>query len=30
MKVLNFEDFMKIYNLKKDTMKEIELQRVYN
>ena len=30
MKILNFEDFMKQYNLKNDTMNESELQRVYN
>ena len=30
MKVLNFKDFMKKYNLKNDTMNESELQRVYN
>ena len=30
MKVLNFEDFMKKYKLKKDTMNESQLQRVYN
>ena len=30
MKVLNFNDFMKKYNLKNNTMNEIELQRVYN
>ena len=30
MTILNFEDFMKNYNLKKATMNEIELQRVYN
>ena len=29
MKVLNFKDFMKKYNLKVDTMNESELQRVY-
>ena len=29
MKVLNFREFMKKYNLKKDTMKESELQRFY-
>ena len=28
MKVLNFEDFMKKYNLKNDTMNESEIQRV--
>ena len=28
MKVLNFKDFMKKYNLKNDTMNESELQRV--
>ena len=27
---LSFKDFMKNYNLKNDTMKELELQRVYN
>ena len=30
MKVLNFKDFMKKYNLKIDTMNESQLQRVYN
>ena len=30
MKVLNFKDFMKKYNLKNKTMNESELQRVYN
>ena len=30
MKVLNFKDFMKKYNLKDDTMNESQLQRVYN
>jgi len=30
MKVLNFENFMKKYNLKNDTMNESQLQRVYN
>ena len=30
MKILNFEDFMKKYNLKYDTMNESEIQRVYN
>ena len=30
MKVLNFKDFRKKYNFKKDTMNESELQRVYN
>ena len=30
MKVLNFEDFMKKYKLKKDTMSESQLQVVYN
>ena len=30
MKVLNFKDFMKKYNLKKDTMNESEIQKVYN
>ena len=29
MKVLHFDDFMKKYNLKNDTMNESELQRVY-
>ena len=29
MKILSFKDFMKKYNLKNDTMKESELQRVY-
>ena len=30
MKILNFKDFMKKYNLKDDTMNKSELQRVYN
>ena len=30
MKKLNFIDFMKIYKLKKITMNESELQRIYN
>ena len=30
MKVLKFKDFMKKYKLKKGTMNESELQRVYN
>ena len=30
MKVLNFKDFMKKYNLKNDTMNESELQKVCN
>ena len=30
MKIFSFEDFMKKYNLKNDTMNESELQRVYN
>ena len=30
MKIINFEDFLKKYNLKNDTMNESELQRVYN
>ena len=30
MKLLNFEDFMKKYNLKNDTTNELELRRVYN
>ena len=30
MKLLNFEDFMTIYNIKNNTMKESDLQRVYN
>ena len=29
MKILNFKDFMKKYNLKNDTMNESDLQRVY-
>ena len=29
MKILNFKDFMKKYNLKNDTMNESELQKVY-
>ena len=30
MKVLYFEDFMKKYNIKNDTIKESQLQKVYN
>ena len=30
MKVLNFNDFMKKYNLKDDTMNESQLQKGYN
>ena len=30
MKVLNFKDFMKKYNLKNNTMNESELQKIYN
>ena len=30
MKILNFEDFMKKYNLKNDTITESQLQRIYN
>ena len=30
MRILNFEDFMKKYNLKIDTMNESKLQRVYD
>ena len=30
MKILNFNDFMKKYNLKNNTMNESQLQRVYN
>ena len=30
MKVLNFKDFVKEYNLKNDTMKESQLQKIYN
>ena len=29
MKILNYIDFMKKYNLKNDTMNESELQRVF-
>ena len=29
MKILNFKDFMKKYNLRNDTMNESDLQRVY-
>ena len=29
MRILNFKDFMKKYNLKDDTMNESQLQRVY-
>ena len=30
MKVLNFKNFMKKYNLKNDTMNESQLQKIYN
>ena len=30
MKVLNFKDFMKKYNLKNDTMNESQLQKIHN
>ena len=30
MKVLNFKDSMKKYNLKNDTMNESQLQKIYN
>ena len=30
MKIINFKDFMKKYNLKNNTMNESQLQRVYN
>ena len=30
MKILNFKDFMKKYNLKNNTMNESELQKIYN
>ena len=30
MKILTFKDFMKKYNLKKQTMNESQLQRIYN
>ena len=30
MKTLNFKDFMKKYNLKNDTMNELQLQKIYN
>ena len=30
MKILNFKDFMKNYNLKNDTMNAFDLQRVNN
>ena len=30
MKLLNFRDFMKKYNLKNDTMNKSQLQKVYN
>ena len=30
MKVLNFEDFMKKHNLKKNTMNESQLQKIYS
>ena len=29
MKILNFKDFMKKYNLKNDTMNESQLQKIY-
>ena len=30
MKILNYREILKKYNLKNDTMKEFDLQRVYN
>ena len=30
MKILNFKDFMKKYNLKNDTMNDFQLKRIYN
>ena len=30
MKILKFKDFMKKYKLKNDTMKESQLQKIYN
>ena len=30
MKILNFKDFMKKYNLKNDTMNESQLQNIFN
>ena len=30
MKILNFRDFMKKYNLKNDAMNESQLQKIYN
>ena len=30
MKVLDFKDFMKKYNIKIDTMKDSQLQKIYN
>ena len=30
MKLLNFKDFMKKFNLKNHTMNESQLQKVYN
>ena len=30
MKLLNFKNFMKKFNLKNDTMKESQLQKIYN
>ena len=30
MKVLNFKDFMKNYNIKNDTMDDSQLQKIYN
>ena len=30
MRILNFKDFMKKNNLKNDTMKESQLQKIYN
>ena len=30
MKVLNFKNFMKKYNLKNNTMNESQLQQIYN
>ena len=30
MKTLNFKDLMNDYNLKNDTMNELQLQKIYN
>ena len=30
MRILNFKDFMKKYNLKDDTISESQLQKIYN